>query len=427
MSVSIVEAKLDPDFMIVSQEALRDPWGSFARVREHSPIFWSTIQKAWMVTTYDDVIAGFMDRRLSSQRNDAASTEASTEADRYPLVFRFMPTTINNLDGLDHARIRPLIVKAFSKPVIDRMRVVTAQVVTELLDECENMREFDFMDIAYRLPGLVTLRILGLPDSYWQNLTDLSSLFVHFQGMQAPSLTVIASLERKLAEFFELLSSFIAKIEATPKEQLSSDLLTALVLARDAEKRLTHEELLAAVIILVAGGFDSTASTSAIFVNWIARRPELVGAVRGPQADFDKTLTELWRYPGVTVAQTRIVAEDFEWHSQNLKKGDLVYLGLMAANTDPAIFDEPCSIRIDRKNAIQAKTFGHGAHICIGMMLAKMELGIFIRQAFERFEIEILQDQFEYWPLHTLVRYTAMNVRFSPRVAAGHAERAGSE
>jgi cytochrome P450 PksS len=85
------------------------------------------------------------------------------------------------------------------------------------------------------------------------------------------------------------------------------------------------------------------------------------------------------------------------------------------ANVDARHWDDPFTTEIDRENGRDSMAFGPGLHFCVGHILARTELTAFFTRAFKRFDIEILQEEFEMVPSYIFYGYKALKVRFTPR------------
>ena len=174
-----------------------------------------------------------------------------------------------------------------------------------------------------------------------------------------------------------------------------------------------------AVAGMRSGGRPSKAS-AAVHSNAdraITRQPKLIEALRRtPERAMDVT-TELLRYPGTVKCMTRYAAEDIELHGQKIAKGDLMWIMHAGANIDARTWEDPFETNIDRPNLRDSMAFGPGLHFCVGHMLARTELTAFLTRAFQRFDIEILQEKIAMVPSYIFYGYKALQVRFTPRHA----------
>ena len=147
----------------------------------------------------------------------------------------------------------------------------------------------------------------------------------------------------------------------------------------------------------------------------IVRNPDILARLRADPACAFAMTTEMLRYPGTVKCMTRYAAEDIEMRGQKIAKGDLLWIMHAGANIDARVFDDPFAIDIDRANIRDFMSFGPGLHFCVGHMLARTELVAFFTRAFARFDIDILQEEFEMVPSYIFYGYESLRVRFTPR------------
>jgi pimeloyl-[acyl-carrier protein] synthase len=164
-------------------------------------------------------------------------------------------------------------------------------------------------------------------------------------------------------------------------------------------------------------GHDSTANTMTLITEALSRHPEAWAYMRAHPEDMPNCINELMRYVAMASGQPRLVAEDFEWHGQRLKKGEPVALLIAGANRDPRVFKDPEKLDFSRDNSA-SQVFAPGIHHCIGHLLAKMQLIEFFTALVERFDsVEVLDEKLDFMPAFVFRGMYGMNVRFHPRKA----------
>jgi len=392
---------------------LADPWGPLGRLREAAPIFRSEKQGGWILSRHDDVRAAYADRRLSAARGDQLFRGMPAELrSKLEAVRKFSTLNVNRLDGEDHTRIRVLMLKAFNSATTRKVEGFIGDVVDDLLDQCEREGEFDFArKVGAVLPTRVMQRLFDLPDEYRPLLFELASGFTAASSAATVTAELLLQLDRSIRKMNDVFNEFIPLRERNPGD----DLISTMVHARDGLNRLNNDEMLAQLQGMVVAGAETTAHTLGTQLVRIAGSPDLRDRLRtDPSCAFAMT-TELLRYPGTVKCMTRYAAEDIELRGQSIAKGDLLWIMNAAANTDPSVFEDPFTTNIDRPNMNQSMAFGPGLHLCVGHMLARTELTQFFTRAFTRFDIEILQKEFEMAPSYIFYGYQALNVRFTRR------------
>ncbi|HEY1559277.1 MAG TPA: cytochrome P450 [Caulobacteraceae bacterium] len=394
---------------------LADPWSPMIRLQEKAPLFFSQNQGGWILSRHEDVRAAFADRRFSASRVEQLFRGIPHEIQKQLGAVRlYTGLMVNRLDDLDHSRVRSLMVRAFDRGAVKKVETFIGEVVDEILDECEQLGEFDFLKvISAVLPTRVMARLFGLPVEYQPLLFEMASSFTAASAAAAVTPELLLQLDKSIRTMNEVFNRFIPEREADPGD----DLISLMVHARDGLNRLTNDEMLAQLHGMVVAGAETTAHTLATQTDRIAKQPRLQAVLRAtPERAFDLT-TELLRYPGTVKCMTRFAREEIELHGQKIGKGDLVWIMHAGANVDPRVWDEAFETDIDRANMRDSMGFGPGLHFCVGHILARTELTAFLTRAFERFDIEILQERIEMVSSYIFYGFRELKVRFTPRSA----------
>jgi cytochrome P450 PksS len=391
---------------------LADPWTPLIRLQEEAPVFYSHNQGGWILSRHEDVRAAYADPRLSAARGDQLFRGMPPELrEKLEWVGKFGRLNVNRLDAPDHTRIRVLTLKAFGGPTIRKVEGFIGEVVDELLDRCEAEREFDFAQfVGAVLPTRVMQRLFDLPDEYRPLLFKMASDFTAASSAATVTPELLLQLERSIQSMNAVFNEFIPLREQNPGD----DLISTMIHARDGLNKLSHDEMLAQLHGMVVAGAETTAHTLGTQLVRIARDAALRDRLRAdPDCAFALT-TELLRYPGTVKCMTRYAAEDIEIRGQKIAKGDLIWIMNAGANIDARVFDDPFATIIDRPNAKEFMSFGPGLHFCVGHLLARTELKTFLARAFARFDIEVLQKDFDMVPSYIFYGYRELNVRFTP-------------
>lgn len=388
------------------------------RLREHDPLYWSERSRCWIVTGHSQVMEGFSGTLPLSSTHLPASLYRSMPPDvmqtRMPNMLRYMTRMITNLDGQDHARIRKLLVKAFTRKLVEDLRPFVRDRVSMLLDRAAAQRDLEFHEgMSRQLPGHVILKLLGLTEQVsletlkrWADTVTLALTSFN------PKVEWLDALEAMLVESNEVFRLAIEDRRRNPKP----DLITELVNAVDSGDRLTMDEMLGAMNLIIVAGHDTTANSMTLGVRALARHPDAWAQWRAhPERSLDESI-ELMRYVAMSTALPRIVSQDFDWQGRKLRKGDLLMLFIAGGNRDPHVFGDAEKIDFGRQNDA-ALTFGPGLHHCIGHMLAKMQMSEYFGALTQRFEhVEILEEP-AFVPNLVFRGVQSLKVRFHPRPA----------
>jgi cytochrome P450 len=278
-------------------------------------------------------------------------------------------SNILGIDGVEHHRLRRLVSKAFSPRAAERLRTLTVDVITGLVEPFTSVGHCDIVaDIAKSFPTQIICALLGAPADDWQLFSDWTDdIKKFFEAGVADDAPVIEKAWNELDCYLEDLIT-------RRRVDLTDDLISDLIRAEEGGDRLTHDELLMLCATLLGAGTDTTRHQLAAAVQtlgghpaqWarVARHPELA-----PQA-----VRELMRYNPIIFGAIRQAAEDVELAGVRIPAGTLVIANTASANRDPEAYDDPEGVDITRASPAAILNFGGGVHYCLGAHLARLEL-----------------------------------------------------
>lgn len=385
------------------------------RFREEAPILWSDSAKAWIVTRHEDVFDALQGKLpLSNARMTRAmflSVPLEEQDKRIPILTTSIPHWVFNMDPPDHARLRRLLTRAFSRPVVKGIQPFAQKTIDEILDRAPIGEPVEFLDtIARAITGRVILHLFGLPEDLLTRFQTWSVTLNEGLGVISPSAEALDRVETTLREMKAMLEPAIEERRRHPTE----DFLSQLVQAHEDGDRLSTEELMGICYVALIAGHDTTMNSMALGVDSLVRFPDQVEYLLSHPDDVVDSVMEVTRLSAMSTGQSRLVKEDFTWHGTQLRKGDYAMLMTAAANRDPRRFDNPEKLDLSRDTS-QVATFGPGLHHCIGHLLAKMQLGEFFMRLFTRFKVEVLDDKLAFIASFSFRGLETMNVRLTPR------------
>jgi cytochrome P450 len=272
-----------------------------------------------------------------------------------------------NTDPPLHTRLRAQVSKAFTAAAMQRLRPRIEQVTGELLDAMAGKAEVDLVaEFAVPLPLIMICDLHGIPPEDREAWERWSTRLV---GSGHPAHEVAAAA-RGVTEY---VTAMIEARRAHPGEDLVSDWVRIL----DADDgRLTRDELVAMVFVLVAAGLDTPMRQLGLAVYTLLTHPGQLAALRADLSLIPAAVDELMRYDGtVAMSSFRFATADIEIGGVTIPAGEMVLLPLASANRDPAHFPDPERLDLHRPQ-LGNLAFGHGPHYCIGAHLAKQELQI---------------------------------------------------
>jgi cytochrome P450 PksS len=353
---------------ILSPQFKANPFPLFENRRANQPVF-STIlpdkSSIWLLTRYEDVNALLKDTRFAKNKHNALTPEQLRKQPWVPPMFRPLERNMLDLDQPDHTRLRSLVHKAFTPHLIDKMRTRVQSLADELLERVAQKGEMDFIrDYALPLPLTLITEILGVPPADRDKFHKWSKVIVSVNQFNNNwrVLPSIWQFNRYLRRFFKVR-------RADPKD----DLVSALIEAEEAGDKLSEDELLAMVFLLLVAGHETTVNLIGNGTLALLQHPDQMEKLRGDAALIKPAVEELLRYTSpVFMSTERYAREDVIIHGVTIKRGEMVLGVIGSANRDEAVFEKPNDLDITR-DPNKHLSFGQGIHFCLGAPLARLE------------------------------------------------------
>ena len=337
-------------------------------MREHDPVFCQPgidgETPIWWVTRYEDAEAVLLDDERFVRDPRLALPPEALPAE-LPEFFAFIDSNMLNRDGDDHRRLRRLVSKAFTPRMVEQLRPRIQEIADALIDEVSSAGEMELVSaFAFPLPITVIAELLGVPAADRERFREWS------RAMVSPALAP-AEMERAdalLGAFVEYLHALFAERRREPGE----DLVSALVTVEHDGDRLTTEDLLVNLVLLLAAGHLTTAHMLGNGVLALMRHRDQWRLLRNDPGILPSAVMELLRFDSPVQLTNRMATSEFELAGKAIKRGDSLATMLGAANRDPDVFPDPDRLDLHRSTTSQL-AFGQGIHACIGMALARAE------------------------------------------------------
>ena len=347
-----------------------NPFPFYAQLRAEAPVFPVTVpmptkQRAWLVTRYSDVQDVLKDARFAKNPRNAMSPEQLKKMPWIPPMFKPLEQNMLDLDSPDHTRLRALVHRAFTPRLIEQMRDEIQTLTDELLDAAEPKGSMDLIaDFALPLPLTIIGRILGVPAQDNEKFHHWTKTLLS-AGTKMNYFVVIPTI----MSFMRYLKKLIKERRAHPKD----DLVTALVQAKDGSDKLSGDEVLAMIFLLLVAGHETTVNLIGSGSLALLEHPDQLEKLRIEPAIIKPAIEELLRFVcPVEMATERYAREDITIAGTTIPRGELVLAVLGSANRDADYFDNPDSLDVTRENN-KHLAFGLGAHYCLGAPLSRLE------------------------------------------------------
>jgi cytochrome P450 len=344
----------------------QDPYRSYGAAREAR--LFKDQRGIWYAARYDDVDSILKDRRFGKKA--LPGTEH-----RLPFEMRQEQhdrLAVLNIDPPDHTRIRGLLTKAFSAGRMNAMRPVVEALVNAIIDQHIDRGAMEIMrDFAFPIPATIISDMLGIPQQDRERFASLSNDIIAFGTGTDPGMDeeTRRSRARTATEAFD---RYLAGLIEARRGSAADDLITALIRAEDEEGKLSEVELIQNVRLLFMAGHETTVNLIGNALVALYGHPDELVKVKADPSLMAGAVEEFLRYDSSVQQLPRVAQADIEIGGQTILAGEMVICLLGAANRDPAVWDDPDTLRVDRP-FVRSKSFGGGMHFCLGAQLARIE------------------------------------------------------
>jgi cytochrome P450 len=372
------------DDLLLSPAYIESPYAVYDELRCNFPVYWCERWNAWLLTRYSDVQAMLLDfKRFSNRGRYAEFLSALSPADRANVKYlehHYEHGGLVQSDPPAHTRLRKLIGSAFTPRIVGQMRGLVTQVVEELIDR---LIDADYIELigsfAFPLPAIVIAGVLGVPASERDQFKIWSSTVQRFLG----SGTANSEYAIAAQEAWRSMNEYFAEMLARRRSHPCDDLLSALGAACDEHEQLSEDEIIRTCGALLIAGHETTTNLIANAIWLLLRHPEQRELLLQDDSLYLTAIEEFLRFESPFQTVPRTLTTDVEIHGQLMRRGELAYGMLGAANRDPRQFPRSNELDIRRPDN-RHLAFGYGIHFCLGAGLARMEAPIAIQAILKR-------------------------------------------
>jgi hypothetical protein len=351
-----------------------DPYPTYARLRDEAPVYRNDDGGFWALSRHADVVEGFRDHvRFSSAHGVSLDPSASGPNAHRTMSFLAM-------DPPMHGRMRGLVSRGFTPRRVAELEPRIRQLTREHLDRALAKGTFDFIgDLAGKLPMDVISELIGVPAADRDEVRRLSDLLVHREeGMDDVPPAGVEAAFSLIAYYADMLT----QRRATPTDDLTSALLAAEV----EGDRLTDDEIMGFLFLMVVAGNETTTKLLGNAWYWAWRNPSERAKPFGDPSRIPDWVEETLRYDTSSQMLARTTTEDVTLHGTTIPAGDRVVLVIGSANRDERVFTDPERYDLDRpeRELQQIASFGFGRHFCLGASLARLEARVCLEELVAR-------------------------------------------
>jgi cytochrome P450 len=342
-----------------------DPYPVYSELREKSPVYRNENDDFWALSRHADVLAALRDSARFSSKNGLRIEPAfwGPQAEKF---FSFVA-----MDPPEHTRMRGLVSRAFTQKRVRELEPRIREIARVCIVPHLENETFDLMaDFAGRFPTDVVSELVGVPESDRANVRELGKAIM-YRGDEGDDLPPEA------LQAIEALVGYYTELTVQRSGEREDDLLSGLLDAADGADRLTPEEIVGVLILLVGAGIETTMLTlgNAWHAAW--RHPEEKARVLAGR--IDDWISETLRWDPVNQAIARTTTEKIELHGVTIPADAKILLLTGSATRDPSVFPDPDRFDLDRDTSASL-AFGSGRHHCLGANLGRLEARIALEE-----------------------------------------------
>jgi cytochrome P450 len=346
-----------------------DPFVQWRWLRANDPVYWhppADLPGFWSLTRYEDVRTAYRDSETFSSAQGILLRPADHGAD--PGGGRTLALT----DPPRHRLLRGLVDEWFTVRSIRALEAEMQDIAKSVVDQALERGTCDFVaDVAARIPLYVICEMMGVPDSDWEHLYDLTS-----QAFAAGD-----PLTRRFAHL-DILGYF-EKLQADKAANPADDLVSVLATASIDGERLSPEDVILNCDNLLVGGTENTRIAAAGGMLSFLQHPDQWRVLSENPALLPPAVEEVLRWTSTATHIMRTATRPIEIHGRSIAAGDRVVFWLPSADRDEAVFDDPDRFDVSRQPN-RHLALGFGEHFCLGSVLARTELRLLYSELLSR-------------------------------------------
>jgi cytochrome P450 len=362
----------------------RDVHGEGQRLRAAGPVVPVNYLgvNMWAVSHYESVRQVLSDSRFRRDLDHWTAYQRGEIPSNWPVMPIIGNKSMLNIDGPAHARLRGLLSQAFTprriaqmQGDVERIARDTVSGLTKFVGDTVDMKK----EFALPLPLRVVSKLYGFHEDDYPD----------FPWLATQSMSAVTSPE-EITAIHSGLNAICADLVDRKRGRNDDDLVCALLAARDGDVRLTEQEVVDQLFLLLVTGHETTAHLICAAIHALAIHPDQLELVRTGKRTWTDVVEEVlrWDSPAANVL-IRFPIEDVQIAGTTIGKGEPVTVVYTAAGRDPLYYGVDAH-RFDISRTTKPHlSFGHGEHFCLGTHLARMDVQLGLAELHRRFDIEL--------------------------------------
>ena len=335
-----------------------------------------SVMEMLYIARYEDCVELSKDPRFVRNRQNAGNKR------RLPIpVPKYLAAMFESMiyeDGDKHRRLRNLVNRGFRPHAVENLSKRIDELTHQLMDAAEPKGRMDLLSAyAQPIPSTIIGEVVGVEERDMQHFRYAVRTLT--QGLSGWSIarTMLWDLRKSVR--------FVREVVKKKRDRPGDDIMTSLLSEDEGGDRLSDDECLAMVFLLIVAGHETTLHLINNGVLTLFQHPEQLERLRAEPALIDSAVEEMLRFCSpVHGSKPAMASEDIVWKGFEIKKGTNVIPNWASANRDPREFPEPDVFDVAR-SPNRHLAFAHGAHFCLGAQLARLETKIAIRNLLSRY------------------------------------------
>jgi cytochrome P450 len=380
---------------LYSDPRLDNPYPTYGILRDLGPLVWLPMHNLLAISRFEDVRAALRaDEALISGEGVAANDIVNS---------RGAPITLTS-DGETHSRRRRILIQPVSPGPLKDLKSELEAEAEILVARLATGQTFCAMeDFASHLPLAIVAQRVGLNGDGRSNMLRWAAATFNALGVMNPR--GLASLP-----IMGELGAYVVKLE---RDQVTRGGWADRLFDAADRGELSAEEARSMVIDYVGPSLDTTILATGHLIHFLATTRGAFDAVRSDPSLVPSAVNEAMRLGSPIRGFTRMARDDFEVGGQTIPKGVRVLILYASANRDERRYETPDAFIVTRNPRDQVG-WGHGAHTCVGMHLARLEMEVLLT-ALVRHVGRIEVDEPERLLNNVLQGFTTLPTRFHAR------------
>ena len=350
-----------------------DPYPTFKRLRDEAPLYYNEKYDFFALSRFEDVEKASLDWKSYSSARGSVLEMIKMGVD-------IPPGSILFEDPPSHDLHRSLLSRVFTPRRMNAIEGEVRQFCAEMLDPKIGTKGFDFVtDIGSYVPMRAIGMLIGIPVEDQERLRDRIDATFHMDSDdQMPDAAQANSvINEEIGEYLDWRVK-------NPSDDLMTELLNAEFEDNGVTRKLSRDELLGYIGLLVAAGNETTTRLIGFTGKVLADFPEQRALIAEDPSLVPAAIEEILRFEAPSPVQARYVMNDVEHYGQTVPQGSVILLLTAAGNRDERKFENPDVLDV-RRTSDRHLTFGYGIHHCLGAALARLEGRIALEEVLKRF------------------------------------------